>query len=226
MEQIIKIDEIVFKEELYPRQSVSYVTAGNYAAKMKAGVKFPPILLGRVNGDLILVDGYHRMLAHQKIKEEYIKAEIKKYTSLKELYKEAVELNNTHGLPLSSYDNLKILATLESMEFTPFEIESILKATPDRVQRYQSRIIRRPNGSQVFLKAPIARLLEKGCITEEEAANIDQSHFQVQQVKSIMIQLIALLQDDVYPWGDADMRVLGVEVYQLLGRSVNINDIL
>ena len=225
MEQIIKISEIIFKDELYPRTGVSYITIGNYAEKMKAGVKFPPILLGKIGSESILVDGYHRLQATLRLKEEYIKAEVKQYGTIKELFRDAVESNNQHGLQLTGSDNIKILATLEEMEFTPLEIGSILKATPERVQRYQSRILRRPNGSLVMLKSPIARLLEKGHITEAEAMNVDQSHLKVQGVKDLMVQVLAILQGDVYPWGDADMRVLGVEVYQLLGRSVSINDI-
>jgi len=225
MEQIIKIDEIDFKEELYPRISVNYITVGNYADKMKAGVKFPPIVVGKINGETILVDGYHRLLAIQRLDEEYIKAEIKQYGAVVDLFEDAVELNSSHGLPLTSSDNVKILATLEKMKFEPLHIGELIKATSDRMQKYQDRILRRPDGSQIFLKAPIARLLAKGHITEEEAMNVDQKWFAVQDVKQIIVQLIALLQGGVYPWGDSTMKALAVEAYQLLGRNITINDI-
>ena len=225
MEQIIKIDEIVFKEELYPRISVNYITVGNYADKMKTGVKFPPIIVGRINGEMILVDGYHRILATQRLDEEYLKAEVRQYGTLLELFEDAINLNSSHGLPLSSADNVKILATLENMKFEPLKIGELIKATPKRIEKYQSRILRRPNGSQIFLKAPIARLLEKGHITEEEACNVDQSQLTTQTVKNLMVQIVAILDGNAYPWAVPDMRSLAVEVYQLLGRSVSINDI-
>jgi len=225
MDQITKIDEIIFKENLYPRTGVSYITVGNYAQKMKAGVTFPPIILGNLGSELILVDGYHRLLATERIKEEYIKAEIIQYNNETDLFKDSIKYNSAHGLALTSSDNVKILATLQDMQFSPLEIGELLKATPERVDRYKSRIIRKPNGSRVFLKSPIARLLEKGHITEEEACNIDQSSLKVQTVKDLMVQIVAILDGDVYPWAVPDMRALGVEVYQLLGRSVNINDV-
>jgi len=224
-EQIIKINEIAFKEELYPRISVNYITVGNYADKMKTGVKFPSIIVGKIDSEVILVDGYHRILATQRLDEEYIKAEVRQYGTILELFEDAVELNSSHGLPLSSADNVKILATLENMKFEPLKIGELIKATPDRIEKYQSRILRRPNGSQIFLKAPIARLLEKGHITEEEAMNVNQSRLQVQDVKQIVVQFIAILQGNAYPWGDSTMKALAVETYQLLGRNITINDI-
>ena len=225
LEQITKINEVVFKESLYPRTGVSYITVGNYAQKMKAGVTFPPIILGKLGTQLILVDGYHRLLATERNKEEYIKAEIIHYNNETDLFKDAIKYNSAHGLALTSSDNLKILATLQDMQFSPLEIGELLKATPERVERYQSRIIRKPNGSRVFLKSPIARLLEKGHITEEEACHIDQTQLKTQTVKDLMVQVIAILEGNGYPWNDVSMRALAVEVYQLLGRSVNINDI-
>jgi hypothetical protein len=225
MEQVIKTDEIIFKEELYPRTGINHIAVGNYAEKMRAGQKFPPIIIGKISNELILVDGYHRLLATKRIKENYIKADVRQYQSIKELFKDAVESNSQHGLQLTASDNVKILITLENMDFQPFEIAEILKATPERVERYQSRVLTGLNGKKIILKAPIAKLLEKGQITEEEAANVDQSRLTVQRIRDLMIQLLAVLQGDAYPWSDPDMRSFAVEVYQLLGRSVSINDV-
>ena len=225
MEKLLKIDEVTFKNELYPRTGVTYITVGNYTEKMRVGEKFPPIVVGKIGKELILVDGYHRLLATKRLEQEYIKAVVKSYDSMKDIFKDAIELNSRHGIQFTASDNVKMLATLEDMEFTPFEIAGILKATPERVERYKSRIIRKRNGDRVFLKAPIARLLETGHITEQEALNVDQSQLKVQNIRDLMVQIIAVLQGHVYPWGDEDMRALAGEVYQLLGRSVNINDV-
>ena len=55
--------------------------------------------------------------------------------------------------------------------------------------------------------------------------NVNQSRLQVQDVKQIVVQFIAILQGNAYPWGDSTMKALAVETYQLLGRNITINDI-
>lgn len=65
---------------------------------------FPEIHLGYYNGTLIIVDGYHRHKAAEKLEQEYILAYITEYHSLDELKEDAFKENVNHGIKLSEYE--------------------------------------------------------------------------------------------------------------------------
>lgn len=66
--------------------------------------EFPEIHLGFYDGELIVVDGYHRVAASQKLERETIKAFILEYNDLDELKKAAFLANVNHGIKLSQLD--------------------------------------------------------------------------------------------------------------------------
>lgn len=70
---------------------------------MEAG-DFPEIHLGYLDGKLIIVDGYHRDLAAQKLEQTDILAYITAYNTLSDLKRDAFKENVNHGIKLSEYD--------------------------------------------------------------------------------------------------------------------------
>lgn len=65
---------------------------------------FPEIHLGLLDGDLIVVDGYHRLAATQKLERDKINAFIIEYKDMTELKKQAFVSNVNHGIKLSQLD--------------------------------------------------------------------------------------------------------------------------
>lgn len=65
---------------------------------------FPEIHLGLLDGDLIVVDGYHRLAATQRLERESINAFIIEYNDIDEIKKQAFILNVNHGIKLSQLD--------------------------------------------------------------------------------------------------------------------------
>lgn len=226
LERIFRIDELEFNKDLYPRLSTWWVTVVSYADQMKAGSVFPPIEVGLLEDRKIIVDGWHRCQALQKIGEEYVKGIAKRYDSEQEIFIDAIKANNSHGLHLSSQDKVWITSQLLfDWKMDTVEIATLIKATPETLKQFISRIIRRPDGSRIYLKAPLARLIDKGFISKEEASLVDQTSFTVRDLRQIMIQLLSTLEGRVYPWEDPAMRGLAVEIYQLLGMNITIDDI-
>lgn len=226
MEKVFRIDELEFNKDLYPRFSTWWVNVASYADQMKAGSVFPPIDVGLLGDRKIIVDGVHRCQALQNIGEEYVNGIAKRYDSEQELFIDAIKSNNTHGLHLSSHDKVWITSHLLDWEMDNAEIATLIKATPETMKKFISRIIRRPDGSRIYLKAPLARLIDKGLISKEEASLVDQTSFTVRDIKQIMIQLLSILNGRVYPWEDKSMKELAVEIYQFLGRNITIEDVV
>ena len=87
----VKIEEIKTIEELYPRSEVDKKLVELYSLNLE---ELPPIVLSK---NMILVDGQHRLLAHQIAKKKEIEAEILDIEDEREIFREAIKRNAKHG---------------------------------------------------------------------------------------------------------------------------------
>ena len=88
--------------EMQPRdKGLHRATVRRYSQAMEAGEVFPPILLARVNGALVLADGWHRLEAALGLGRWEVEAEIRVADSLAEARLWGYEANRKHGLPLT-----------------------------------------------------------------------------------------------------------------------------
>lgn len=94
----MKVSEVVFREDLYPRIETSAVTVQKYAEDLDV---LPPI---EVNQHNELIDGWHRWTAHKKAKAEEIKAIVTQTKSEAEFLELTIERNAAHGLQMSQAD--------------------------------------------------------------------------------------------------------------------------
>lgn len=109
----VKVTDIVFRQDLYPRLKTSPETVQKYAEDLDV---LPPIIVNQHNE---LIDGWHRWTAHKKNEAELIAVYVVETSSDAELLEKAIETNATHGLQLSQSDK-KDMA------------RKIYNATPDR----------------------------------------------------------------------------------------------
>lgn len=98
----VPLASIVTLPDLQPREKgTSPATLRRYKQAMEAGEVFPPILLARVNGALILADGWHRLEAMKALGLWEAVAEIRDAFSIAEVRLWGFESNRKHGLPLT-----------------------------------------------------------------------------------------------------------------------------
>ena len=71
---------------------------------LKEAEVFPEIHLGLLDGQLIVVDGYHRLEASKRLGLETIKAYITDYKIIETIIRDAINENINHGQRLSDYD--------------------------------------------------------------------------------------------------------------------------
>ncbi|MGL4998529.1 MAG: ParB N-terminal domain-containing protein, partial [Cetobacterium sp.] len=72
--------------------------------KLIKAQEFPEIHLGKLDGELYVVDGYHRVAATNALEKDAIKAFITKFETEAELKKQAFIANVNHGVMLSELD--------------------------------------------------------------------------------------------------------------------------
>jgi len=94
----LKLNEVVFREDLYPRMETNPITVQQYAGDIEV---LPPI---EVNQNNELIDGWHRWTAHKKVNAEAIKVIVTETKSDIHLMELAIERNAVHGLQLSRDD--------------------------------------------------------------------------------------------------------------------------
>jgi DNA modification methylase len=90
--------DIIWREDLYPRIAKSPETVQKYADDLTV---LPPI---EINQNDILIDGWHRWTAHKKANSPTISVIITQTTSDAHLLELAIERNAAHGLQLSQED--------------------------------------------------------------------------------------------------------------------------
>lgn len=98
----IKVADVIFRDDLYPRIETSATTVQKYAEDLSV---LPPIEVNQRNE---LIDGWHRWTAHKKRGEKEILAVVVETKSDAELLELAIERNATHGLQLSLADKQKM----------------------------------------------------------------------------------------------------------------------
>lgn len=162
----VKVSEIVFRDDLYPRIQTSAVTVQKYAEDLDV---LPPI---EVNQHNELIDGWHRWTAHKKAEADTIPVVVTVTESDSELLELAIERNAAHGLQLSQEDKRDMARRIYGM--TPLaeqgekkkKLAKILSVSERAVQLWLSRI---DKDNREKREAAIARLWFS-CLPQDEIA--------------------------------------------------------
>jgi len=189
---------------------------------MRAGSVFPPVLVGLFEKKHYVVDGWHRIEAAKLLKEEYVQTMVKRFRNFKDMFAEAVKLNSTHGRPLSVQEKIRVIDRLEELEFSREEISQIVKVPVDKIDRLKVRAVTRSDGSSIYLKSVVARAIAS---SGGSAETVNQDSFSVRNVPSLLIQLIELLEANIYPFEDEAVKELSVKLYGLLGEKLQLPSI-
>jgi ParB-like chromosome segregation protein Spo0J len=216
---LVKVSELVFDSELYPRNKVSWLTAYSYSQAMRAGEVFPPIRVGLFQGKKYVVDGWHRVEAKRLLGEEYVEAVVKRYSAFKDMFVDAVKYNISHGRALSVQEKARIIHKLEELQFSPVEISQIVKVPVDKIEVFKIRVVYGPNGKPVVLKSVVAKVK----VPEEVKVQVDQDKLSVRDAYSLLSQLAELLEAGAINFSEDDrLKELAVKIYRLLAEALEL----
>lgn len=124
-----KIKDIIFREDLYPRFEPSQKLIQQYAYSLEF---LPPIKISQAN---ILIDGYHRIKAHELESQTDIKVITINVESEKELKRLAYQANSNHGLQLKPEEKQKFAVEMAE-EMTNGELCSLLSVNESTISRW------------------------------------------------------------------------------------------
>jgi len=102
----VKIEDIKFVKELYPRFELDNYTVNQYRQSIDS---LPPILISK---NYVLVDGYHRLVAHRIEGLAEIEVEFFDSEDEAEIFLEAIRRNSIHGKQLSIEEKKRLAPIL------------------------------------------------------------------------------------------------------------------
>lgn len=94
-----------------PRTAISQDVVDDYAASMRAGAHFPPVVVFQVGHDYWLADGFHRYYAAMACKAAQLDAEVKQGAQ-RDAVLFSVGANADHGLRRTNDDKRRAVLTL------------------------------------------------------------------------------------------------------------------
>jgi len=143
----MNVADVVFDEELYPREQSSLELIERYRLNID---DLPPIVVSHEN---ILVDGFHRLAAHRQELRDHIKVEVRKIPRELVLI-ESARLNARHGEQLKENEKRR-LAVLWMAELSDDATAEVLGVTRQTVTNW------RKESRNPILKAEAAKRVER-----------------------------------------------------------------
>jgi hypothetical protein len=130
----LKLNELVFDPEIYPRGSVNRDHVEVMRQAYHAGAKFPPFVIDETSRKII--DGAHRREIY--VFEDKTDVEVEcianHYANEGEMFLDAMRLNAAHGLPLSPFDRARAAAKCRKFGLGAMAIAAALGMTPDKLR--------------------------------------------------------------------------------------------
>ena len=167
----IKVADVVYREDLYPRVAVDPALVERYVHDIDL---LPPVELNQAN---ILIDGVHRLRAHQRQGLETIGYTVTETASEAELLQLACRRNASHGHQLSQTDKRRMAQQMYAAagargKELRLELADIL-SVPERTMRSWTQQIDRDDAAGRKQKA--FDLWLSGHTLDEVAAAVDVS---------------------------------------------------
>lgn len=185
----IKVSDVVFREDLYPRIKHDATVVQKYADNLEV---LPPIEVNQRNE---LIDGFHRWTAHRKVEAKTIRATVTPTTSDAELIGLAIDRNAKHGLQLSQEDKRKLARQLYlAKTHDRSALKTLLSVSEKSLSNWLSDI------DQAEREERKRRILEMwlACYTAEEiAAVIGQTQQHVSEQIEALSQISVNVQKSV-----------------------------
>lgn len=131
----IALQDIVIDPTIQVREVEGH-TASKYAAAMRAGAVFPPLLVEK--GTNRLVCGNHRYYAYKRVLEpsDEVECEYRTFTDEADIIRTAARDNATHGRPLDTWDSKRITLRLQQAGDDLEDIAALLHVPVRKVETW------------------------------------------------------------------------------------------
>jgi len=103
----VNVADLILDATYQARAKLDHGAVRRYADMMRANVKFPPIVIAKLNGAPVVIDGWHRVTAATRTKQATLSAVVIEKGE-HELAWLAAEANLKHGVPLKASERRNV----------------------------------------------------------------------------------------------------------------------
>ena len=149
----VKLSELIFNFEFYPRTKVDSYHVAHLAEAYRAGVELPPLIVDKQS--MNIVDGFHRGYALERLHGKDAEADVilKTYRDRAAMFVDAMRYNGGHGRNLSTFDRAHCVILAERFGIEADQIAASLSITVETVGELRSNRVGRLRGKIVDGKA-------------------------------------------------------------------------
>lgn len=204
-----KIKDLVLDWGLYPRHEVDHHSVVlQYAKALQAGVEFPTIKVGLLEGKKIIVDGMHRVAAHKVIDHEYVTCSTLSFSSKAELFAEAVRLNSSHGRRFTNIELKDNIKRLQKFKFSAKDISALVHVPASEIYRDAATpiaVLTLPSGRKMGIGGSNSKPDEPGIV----------------QLKNSLKFAARMAERKMIPIQNAETAALLIRCYLALGKTLS-----
>lgn len=221
MIETVEVGELVVDCDNTARSAVNFAHVGALKNALLSGVAFPPIVAERSTWRI--VDGLHRYKAYTQLWGEghEIEVDFRDYANDNDLWMAAVEANNSHGLPYSTYDRTRILVEAERRGITRDVISSAIRMPVEKADKKLvdgSAFKKTPLGKErVPLRTGMKRLAGRQLTKAQVEANHKSGAMKAEYHCEA---LIALLRAGLLTWGSKNTLAMCESLYKELDKRM------
>jgi hypothetical protein len=137
---LIKLANLVFDQNLYPRHHVDEYCVTDYTRAMQAGGEFPPIIVDKLSKRI--VDGWKRAKAALKIYGDggEIEAELRSYKTEADLLFDAIAANTIHGQRIERYDLQRCVILGDQFGLDSDKLAAAMRVTPEHIDAIREKL--------------------------------------------------------------------------------------
>jgi hypothetical protein len=190
----IAIADLKLDIDIYPRNGLSETNIHRLLDAYNAGSKFPPIVIEAKTNRV--VDGWHRVEMHKRLKNKQIEAIKKSYDNDGDLYADAVRLNVSHGQPLDQFSIRRAVIRLEAYGFTRESIADVIRVPLPQIDKIERGFAHNERGGPIAVKGGLSHL--RGRILSERQQQINK-RYSGPKAAFLVRQLREILENELWP---------------------------
>jgi ParB/RepB/Spo0J family partition protein len=103
----MKLEALSMEPDAQARTAIRSASVEEYAEAMQSGAQFPPIEVMKVDGRMIIIDGWHRVMAASQLGLKTIECVVVDGSTIADAQWSAAAVNQTHGLRRTNADKAR-----------------------------------------------------------------------------------------------------------------------
>ena len=179
----LPVAQIRMDKRFQPRFEIRQDRVDQFRESMRDGEEIPPIYVGEDDGEYVVIEGFHRLVAAQQENQKTIMAFIAHNLDKRYWLLDATRLNDKTSAPLSTEEVREAIRRVWKQGF--FKNAKVIADRVGRNERFVQRALKPIRDQEKNERdRRIKELAEQGCTEEKIASEFNLSHQAINKIKA------------------------------------------